>query len=417
MVVRNSVIYLTSSLISKAAPFFLLPLLTKYLTVEEYGLLSIFLVINMLYVACIGMGMSMNVTKNFFKTNKEGMALIIGNVLIVLFFMAFIFLLVTTVFSLNDEVLFSVPVLYLMMLPIMAVLVMINQVYLTVLRCEEKACRYLLVEVSNAVIVFTCTCVLLMQFSQGWLSQVFANAISGFVISIISMVMLYKNGYLVFKINIKTIKEIYLLSIPLVPHVIGIVVINISDRLFIEKMVGLESVGIYSIGYSIGMLVSIVSESIIKAWSPWFFRNIESPDRNFKVKVVNFTYLYLVFLVIVSLFLYLLASFIFPYFIEEEFGGAVDYILPVGFAYCIHGAYRVFHVFVVYVGKTQYLAYSTFFAALVNIALNYYFISLYGVLGAVYSTCVSFLISALIVYFVQRKSFYLPWLYMIRKEI
>lgn len=415
MVIRNSIIYLVSAVISKATPFFLLPFLTKYLSVEEYGTLSIFLVVNMFYLAFIGMGMSMNVTKNYFKVERKELALIIGNLFFLLTSMACLFVLLTNVITVFYEQVFSVPVNYLMILPFMAVLLTINQIYLTLLRNEGRAITFLVFELSNAFLVFVGTWLLLTKFSHGWMSQVFANLVSSIILAFFAVAMMVNDGYVVLRLDLKIIKRILVLSVPLIPHVAGVVIINMSDRLFIENMVGVDSVGVYAIGYSIGMIVSVVSESIMKAWSPWFYKNIEDPTSTIKKKIVDFTYAYVFLLILVSFALYVGGLVVLPLLIDENFLGAVDYIFLIGLGYSIHGAYRVFHVFLVYVGKTKYLALSTLTASLINLILNYFFIDMFGVIGAVYATVISFIVSAFMVFKIQDKYLSMPWLYFLKQ--
>ena len=83
-IIKNSLIYLSSSTLSKAAPYLLLPFLTSYLEPVEFGILSIFLIINSLQVSLIGMSMHANITKNFFKKSKFALSLIIGNIFFIL---------------------------------------------------------------------------------------------------------------------------------------------------------------------------------------------------------------------------------------------------------------------------------------------------------------------------------------------
>ena len=83
-IVSNSIIYLCSSILKKAIPFLLLPILTKYLSPQEYGILSIFQLMILFLTAFVGMNMSMNVSKNFFKYTKEEISLMTGNILMIL---------------------------------------------------------------------------------------------------------------------------------------------------------------------------------------------------------------------------------------------------------------------------------------------------------------------------------------------
>ena len=79
-IIKNISIYLSASVISKGAPFLMLPFLTSYLQPTEFGILAIFLVMNGIYSAFIGMAMNANVTKNFFHRSKPELAVIIGNI-------------------------------------------------------------------------------------------------------------------------------------------------------------------------------------------------------------------------------------------------------------------------------------------------------------------------------------------------
>ena len=85
-VVKDSIIYLTTSSINKLIPFLLLPVMTNYLLPEEYGLLSVYMLFVTLFSAFIGMNLHLNISKNFFQVSKEKMAIIIGNIFILLFF-------------------------------------------------------------------------------------------------------------------------------------------------------------------------------------------------------------------------------------------------------------------------------------------------------------------------------------------
>src|SRR5690554_5589444 len=81
---KGFAIYLGSSVINKAIPFLLLPILTKYLTPEEYGILAIYQVMMSFAMPLVGMNMQNNITRNFFKETKEYVGRMVFNLLVVL---------------------------------------------------------------------------------------------------------------------------------------------------------------------------------------------------------------------------------------------------------------------------------------------------------------------------------------------
>ena len=108
----------------------------------------------------------------------------------------------------------------------------------------------------------------------GWASQVIGIFASNLFIFFISIIFLHKKDYLRLKFNKTIIFKILKLSVPLIPHVLGGLFIAISDRFFIEKIVGIEAVAMYSIAYTFGLLVSLFTDSFVKAWSPWFYKQL-----------------------------------------------------------------------------------------------------------------------------------------------
>lgn len=54
MLIKSSLIYLVSSVINKGLPFILLPILTKYLTPEEYGIIAMFQLSITVFYALVG---------------------------------------------------------------------------------------------------------------------------------------------------------------------------------------------------------------------------------------------------------------------------------------------------------------------------------------------------------------------------
>ena len=190
---------------------------------------------------------------------------------------------------------------------------------------------------------------------------------------------------------------------------LGGVVIAASDRLFIEYMVGVEAVGLYSIGYSFGMVVSLFTDAVIKAWGPWFYKQLVEPTYQRKAKIVKSTYVYLVGVFIIAYFISLLGEFILPYVVDTHYIKAVEYIWWIALGYAVHGAYKIFFPYLVHISKTEFLAFSTVISCVINLLFNYLLINEFGAIGGAYATILAFTASALMVFEFQRRNFSMPW--------
>ena len=77
--IKDIFVYLSSSIINKAIPFLMLPILTKYLTPVEFGILATYQVVLRFGESLFGFTTASNITRNFFKHDKEYISRIVFN--------------------------------------------------------------------------------------------------------------------------------------------------------------------------------------------------------------------------------------------------------------------------------------------------------------------------------------------------
>lgn len=407
--IRNAAIYLGSSVANKAAPFLLLPLITRFLTPAEFGALSLFLVVNGLFYAVVGMGIHTNISKSFFASSRSELAVLIGNILFVLAGASALILALCLGIALTTDQFFSMPSELWPVFPVLSFMMMVNTINLTLLRNEGRAYVYAGFEICNTLLGLAVTVLLLVRFDYGWYSQVLGLIVANAIFFVVAVLYIRRRSYLKFVPRWDVVRSILELSLPLIPHVLGGVIIAVGDRIFIERMVGLEAVALYSIGYSFGMVVSLFTDAFVKAWTPWFFKVLQKPTEPDKRDVVLYTYAYCIGVFVLAGTIAFVAIFILPFVVHESFIGAADYIFWVSMGCAAQGIYKIFFPYLVYLNKTSFLAVSTVLSALINLLLNYFFILHFGAIGAAYSTLLSYALNAGLVFFYQMKRFPMPW--------
>ena len=68
------------------------------------------------------------------------------------------------------------------------------------------------------------------------------------------------------------VREALPLSLPLVPHLLLALGLVAADRLILQHYRSMEEVGLYSLAYTFGMMMFLVTASVAQAWSPVFYR-------------------------------------------------------------------------------------------------------------------------------------------------
>lgn len=200
--------------------------------------------------------------------------------------------------------------------------------------------------------------------------------------------------------DLKYWKYAVLFNLPLIPHYLSQTVLNNSDRIMIERMVGADKAGIYGIAYSISMIMVLFNTALGQTISPWMYKKIK--DRRTQ-EIGPIAYGSMAFIAVVNLLLIALAPEIVRIFAPPEYYEAIWTIPPVAMSSYLLYMYDFFSRFEFYYEKTFGIMMASIAGAVLNLILNYIFIGLCGYIAAAYTTLVCYLIYVLCHYFMMRK--------------
>lgn len=205
------------------------------------------------------------------------------------------------------------------------------------------------------------------------------------------------------KINAKMCIYACAMSIPLLVHELSGVLLNSSDRIIINQLCGAERAALYSIAYTIAMIISVLLSSLNQAWVPWFFEKLEKKQLS-EIKSIANKY--------VSLFTTgcILLMLVGPELILI-FGGksyiSAEYVIPpVCLAVELQFVYTLYVNIEFYMKKTVYISIATLLATLINIVLNFCLIPHCGYEIAAYTTVIGYLFAYVFHLFVCKKTKY-----------
>ena len=208
----------------------------------------------------------------------------------------------------------------------------------------------------------------------------------------------------------KYIKEGILFGSPLILHGLGKFVVNQSDRIFIAKMVSISEAGIYSIGYTVGSLVMILVNAYFNFYSPFLMERLADITEEKKLQIVKMAYLYGIGCVVVLILIIFLTPIFFKILIAPNYYQGVSYVFWVALGYCFWGGYMLFSGFIFFFKRNKILGWLAIFNIVTNLLFNYFFIKLFGAIGAAYATALSFFLIFVLVVIVTTRLMPLPWL-------
>ena len=193
------------------------------------------------------------------------------------------------------------------------------------------------------------------------------------------------------------------LSLPLLVHELSGVLLNSSDRIIINQLCGAKKAALYSIAYTIAMVITVVLSSLNQAWVPWFFDKLEKNDVESIRKVIP---KYVIGFTIGWIGLMLIGPEMVLIFGGESYLEAIYVIPPVCLAIEIQFIYTLYVNIEFFLKKTTYISLATAGATVINIALNYLMIPKLGYIAAAYTTVIGYAFSLIFHYMVCKKTVY-----------
>lgn len=217
---------------------------------------------------------------------------------------------------------------------------------------------------------------------------------------------IWRKGICPVKPDFSSIIPLLKFGIPLIIAYAGYWIIQSSDRYLIKYFMDISQVGLYSVSYSLAFI-------LIFFWA--ILRNVLLPDlsalfdegkiREFEIRFSR-VFKYGVALSVPGVIgLSLLAKPIIRTLSSPEFLPATNILVVVSIGVFFYGVFLLFNTLLKVLKKVKLLNSIWIFMAVLNIGLNFWWIPKFGIIGAAYSTSLSFLSGALLIILYSRTYF------------
>lgn len=402
-------IYMGSSLLNAAIPFLLLPIFTYYLSPSDFGEISMFSVLGGFIMPFIGFSSLGVISREYFNLDKLLFGQYLGNIFNALFVSIIPISIVLYFCSDIISKLTGLSITNIWLCMVFSLFTYLLNSILIIWQVQSKAKEYGFFQVGQTIFNIGLSLVLIIWLKLGFEGRIYSQVISAIIFGSVGFYIIKKYIGLNLKFNSSFFIDALTFGIPLIPHTLGAILISLSDRLFITNLIGIEATGLYSVGYSIGSIIGFIEHSFNLAYAPWLFNKLNLNDSLVKIKIVQFTYLYFIFILFLVLFLTLLVPFVFDNFIDKKFENAQIYVFWISLSFAFSGMYKMVTNYIFYIKKTYILAWVTFFSAIINLILNYFFIIKFGPVGVAIATALTSFIFFAFTWFISNRLFNMPW--------
>ncbi|RDH43204.1 lipopolysaccharide biosynthesis protein [Zooshikella ganghwensis] len=395
---KESVVYGLSGVLSRFATFISIPIYTRILGITQYGVLDYYVTLGYIIYIIFEMQVTSGFMRSYYEKkgqNKHDCLLtsacliyIVNFTVLILIFWFFYHINFSKV-DLN----YLAPLVFTMFFK---QIFDINNIYM---RLEGDKFKYLYYNLSYvaAVNFFGIFSVLFIESKiESILYSIFsANIIFG-ILSFINLNKLFS-----FNFSFRIIKEIAFYSLPIVPAVIGGWLIHSVGKILIVSYISYEDLGKYSIALKVAMIFMLFNQAFRAAWDPYAVKKINS-DSNAKEifsKALSYYFsigtLFVFFVLLISplLLLVLGISPTIEIFLV---------VLVLLFGYLWQGVINIISIGNVWARKTYINSCCCLFGGLVSLIFSFFIIKIYGILGCSIGFLIGSMISFCLVYYTSK---------------
>lgn len=389
-VLKHTIIYGLGKSSTQIAAFLLLPLYTRVLTPSDYGILSLIGFFTGIIGNIFGLGTSTSVFR-FYQISDEPkkkneacysalLLVSLWSVLVLVSLYPFKNYLSIFLFGKADYSNYVFIGLF------TTAFGSISQILLYLLRAEKKSGLFVVNNLFRMFLRVTLGITFVVILKRSSLGALEASLITSIIFALYLLV--YRISKTKFEFNFQVLIKLLKYGFPLVVHGFGWMIMSASDKYFLNQYSTLEQVGIYSIGYTMGYSIMIITGAFNNAWPQMMF-NYSQKEEAGTFYGNSFTY-YVAILGIVWVGVTIFSEEIVMLLTPEKFWDAYRVIPLIMLAYIFHGALSITSSGIYARDKTYNDFILTPITTIVCLILNFIFIPKWGMIGAAWSALFSF---------------------------
>lgn len=402
--IKNIFLMFLVYFLPKSFSFFLVPIYTSYLSVEEYGISD--LVINT--ATLIAPFVTLSMPSALFRFTIEDRSNIEPLSICIKFFLqGLVILFIGLSIIYYFEVLNFTIIVFIFFIVFFSVLSDILNSYA---KANEQVKLLTFCGVGSATVGLISNIILIVIFSFGIHGFLFATII-GYCFSIFVLFFVNRNKILpcicIFsQLSDKTLQhEMLNFSIPLLLSSISWWLVSFSDRYIVTALCGVAVNGLYSIAYKIPIIVQSIDNVFGQAWRFTLYDSYKT--ENGRMYIANVQSVYTFILCLACSFLMITNNFLTSFLFSDEFDSAKEFVPFLLLSVFTLNTSSLIGTLLILYKKSRLSMFISIIACILNIILNYSFIKcLENAIGAaIASVCAFFVVLICNLFFGMKISF------------
>ncbi len=398
--IRKLLTYITGDILVKGLGFVTLPLYSYLITPAEYGTLGLLNAI----VAFLPVVLTLSYINGFvrfFFEYEEGTIVstfvYLGLILNIIYFFIAMSLYYFYIFS------FQVEWFYFLIAVFTSNIIFIFHILLVYYRSQSMADKYMKVTVVYGIFAVLLNLVYLLTLEDNVLAMLLASLTNSLAVSIYALNVLRK--HIRFRsVNWSLARDILKFTAPLTLGSIGLLMFSQLDKLVLAEYISKESLGIYTLAFSVALAVSYLGKALFMSYQPVFFQEAEKQTENIVKNHCKIILFILGAMLLTFITIGIVYQFINIKYIE---GMKVALIVAMAYTFLIHAQMMELHLS--YIKKTGVIAIVYSIGGVSSLISLFALVPVYGMIGASYALLISGFIISVTMYIQAQRYYYLAY--------
>jgi len=290
----------------------------------------------------------------------------------------------------------------------------LNALPLLIMKAEGRPLTFISFSLLNVGLMMGLNILLVVRLRMGIAGIFYSNIITSMLIwaGLLPSVLKRFDPRLV---SGKHVRVLVKYGVPFLPSGIFAMILDLSDRWFLEYFTDMETVGLYGVGYKLAAIMLIFILAFNSAWQPFFlqqYRERNAPNIFARISVFAIGGLAFIWLFF-SLWMDQIVRIQIQgkYLIGEQFWSGTGVTPLIMLAYFFQALYLLQLPGIYILEKTRWAPVFRGLGAATNIILNIIFIPRFGMTGAAVATILACLAMAMVIWFFNRKHFPIAYNY------
>jgi len=367
------------------------PITTRLLMPQEFGKSALFTVVVALLIRLVLLGADQSFVRKYFEQpSRQGLRKLLWSSLFTPLTLAFVVLLL--IYAFRTEVANylieenDLRVAYMLMAT--TFVGFLDTFSINVVRMAKKAKAFSALNIVRAIIQMSAVISYAIWIEPSFYA-VLVSVFLGHLCSLILGIWLEQDIWFPnFRVDFQEIKELLTFGMPYVPTFLLIWLLQGMDSVALKEYSTFEQLGIYNAAFKLVALLNVAKASFIDFWIPVSLEHFEKnrDDRRFYARI-SFLVSFITFILSTAV---LATAPFFIYLLGSEYRDSL-YVMPfLIFVPLFNLLSELTGRGIGFMKRTKYNLYSAFWAALVNLILNFLLIPILGALGAAIGTAAAY---------------------------